>query len=376
MAQTSDSLPGDEGLASGGQAADGKYSSRAVRPRLAEGGEAMTTLVDVARRAGVSTMTVSRVVNNSGYASKETRARVNEAIAELGYMPNSLARQLRSKRTKTIALVVTDIRNPFFTTIASGVEDTARARHYAVMFCNTYESEVEEAQYVRVLIERRVDGVLLVPAGGAGSSVRLLQERHIPTIVLDRHVRDTEVDEVRAESKSGAYAAVSHLIGMGHRRIAVLAGPEGVSTSTDRVAGYREALLEACPTGDCGWILFGEFNEASGYAMTCQILQAKPRPTAIFAANNFIAFGALRALHEAGLSIPEDISIVVFDDLPPGWVLDPFLTVVSQPAYEVGTQAAELLLQRLVGEVRDGPHSIILPSKLIVRRSTAPPRPN
>jgi LacI family transcriptional regulator len=336
----------------------------------------VTTLVDVARRAGVSTMTVSRVINESGYTSQATRARVNVAIAELGYMPNSLARQLRSKRTRTIALVVTDIRNPFFTTIASGVEDTARARQYAVMFCNTYESEVEEAQYVRVLIERQVDGVLLVPACGAGSSVRLLQSRGMPTVLLDRHVRDVVVDEVRADSRAGAYAATSHLTALGHRRIAILAGPEGVSTSTDRVAGYRDALLEACPAGDCGRILFGEFNEASGYSMTCQLLQAQPRPTAIFATNNFIAFGALRALREAGLAIPADVSVVVFDDLPPGWVLDPFLTVVAQPAYEIGRQAAELLLQRLVGEASDGPRSIVLPNELIVRRSTAPPPPD
>jgi LacI family transcriptional regulator len=334
----------------------------------------VSTLNDVAKLAGVSTMTVSRVVNGTGYTSLEAQARVKRAIAELGYMPNGLARQLRSRRTRTIALVVTDIGNPFFTTIARGVEDTARARGYAVMFCNTYESEVEEVAYVRVLIERRVDGVLLVPACGAGNSVRLLQEHGMATILLDRHVPDVEADEVRADSKTGAYRAVRHLTELGHRRIAVLAGPEGVSTSTDRVAGYREALLEACPAGDCGQILFGEFNEASGYSMTREILNAQPRPTAIFAANNFIAFGALRALREAGLAIPEDISVVVFDDLPPGWVLDPFLTVVSQPAYEIGTRAADILLGRLAGEISDGPQTVILASELVVRRSTAPPR--
>ncbi|MGD0248668.1 MAG: LacI family DNA-binding transcriptional regulator [Candidatus Limnocylindrales bacterium] len=336
----------------------------------------MSTLNDVAKLAGVSTMTVSRVVNGSGYTSPEAQARVKRAIAELGYMPNGLARQLRSKRTKTIALVVTDIRNPFFTTIASGVEDTARARGYAVMFCNTYESDVEEAEYVRVLIERRVDGVLLVPAIGADKSLLLLQQHGMPTVILDRHLSGADADEVRADSKAGAYDAVRHLTDLGHRRIAILAGPAGVSTSTDRVAGYREALLEACPAGDCGQILFGEFNENSGYSMTREVLEAEPRQTAIFATNNFIAFGALRALREAGLRIPEDMSMVVFDDLPPGWVMDPFLTVVSQPAYEIGTQAAQLLLERLAGEAPEGPRSIVLPSELVIRRSTAPPRPD
>jgi LacI family transcriptional regulator len=336
----------------------------------------VTTLNDVAKMAGVSTMTVSRVVNRSGYTSPEAEARVKQAIAELGYMPNGLARQLRLNRTKTIALVVTDIRNPFFTTIAGGVEDTARARGYAVMFCNTYESEPDEAEYVRVLIERRVDGVLLVPACGAGESMHLLQTRGMPTVILDRHLDGVEADEVRADSKAGAYAAVHHLTELGHRRIAMLAGPAGVSTSTDRVAGYRAALLEASPAGDGGQILFGEFTEASGYAMTREVLQVEPRPTAIFAANNFIAFGALRALREASLAIPDDMSMVVFDDLPAGWVMDPFLTVVSQPAYEIGTQAATLLFERLAGEAPEGYRSIVLPSELVVRRSTSTPRPS
>ncbi len=324
----------------------------------------MITLSDVARLAGVSTMTVSRVINESGYTSLETRSRVNDAIAELGYVPNALARQLRSKKTKTLALILTDIRNPFFTTIASGVEDKARTSGYAVMFCNTYESESEETEYLRVLIERRVDGILLVPSCGAGTSVQRLQAHGMPTVILDRHVRDVEADEVRADSRAGAYAAVRHLTDLGHRRIAMLTGPQGISTSTDRIDGYREALGEVCPVGDCGQILLGEFSEASGYAMTCQVLQRQPRPTAIFAANNFIAFGAMRALREAGLGVPEDVSMVVFDDLPPGWVMDPFLTVVSQPAYEIGKQAAGLLLERLSGVAPEGPRTIVLPSEL------------
>jgi LacI family transcriptional regulator len=336
----------------------------------------MTTVSDVARRAGVSTMTVSRVINESGAVSPDTRARVNGAILELGYMPNVLARQLRSMRTRMIALVVTDIRNPFFTTIASGVEDTARARGYAVMFCSTYDSEVDESEYVRVLIQRRVDGVLLVPACGGGSSVQLLQKHGLPTVVLDRHLVDASVDEVRADSKGGAYEGVRHLVELGHRQIAILSGPQGVSTSTDRVAGYLEALTEASIAGDRGQILFGEFTEASGYSMARQVIEAKPRPTAIFAANNFIAFGAMRAIREAGLRVPDDISLVAFDDLPPEWVFDPMLTVVTQPAYEIGTKAAELLLERLGGDAPDRPRGIVLPSCLIIRRSTAPPRPD
>jgi LacI family transcriptional regulator len=287
-------------------------------------------------------------------------------------MPNALARQLRSKRTKTIALVVTDIANPFFTTIARGVEDTARARGYAVMFCSTYESEVDEREYVGVLIQRRVDGVLLVPAAGTGASLRLLQDHGMPVVVLDRHVPSVAVDEVRADSEAGAHAAVRHLIELGHRRIAVLTGPKAVSTAMDRVAGYRRALADESMGAESEQVIYGEFNEASGFAMTRQILATRPRPTAIFAANNFIAFGAVRLIRDAGMSIPEDMSIVAFDDLPQGWVVDPFLTVISQPAYEIGRQAAELMLDRLSGDAPAEQRTIVLPSELIVRKSTAP----
>jgi len=316
-------------------------------------------------------MTVSRVINDSGYVSPEARARVQGAIAELGYMPNVLARQLRSKRTKTIALVLTDIANPFFTTIARGVEDAARDQGYAVMFCNTDESETEEMEYVRVLIQRQVDGVLLVPATDSSASLQLLNKHGLPVVVLDRRLTAGRVDEVRTDSEAGAYVVVRHLLDLGHRRIAVLTGPETVSTAVDRVAGYRRAMAEEGLRPDDGLVVFGGYNEASGYEMTRLILAAEPRPTAIFAANNFIAFGAIGALRDAGLRAPEDMSIAVFDDLPPGWVFDPFLTVVSQPAYEIGKQAAELMLERLAGKAPAEPRTIVLPSELIIRRSTA-----
>jgi len=333
----------------------------------------VTTLNDVARLAGVSTMTVSRVVNGSGYTSPAAQARVNDAIAELGYMPNVLARQLRSNQTKTLALVLTDIANPFFTTIARGVEDTARAQGYAVMFCNTDESVDLELEYVRVLIQRRVDGVLLVPAADSSTSLDLLRSHKLPAVVLDRRIRSGQADEVRSDSEGGAYTLVRHLIDLGHRQIAVLTGPESVSTSADRVAGYRRALLEAGIDPTAQQVHFGQYNDSSGHEMTGRLLAAPTRPTAIFAGNNFIAFGAMQALAEAGLEIPTDMSIVVFDDLPHGWIM-PFLTVIAQPAYEIGKKATELILERLASEKPMEPRTFVLPSNLIVRRSSAPPR--
>jgi LacI family transcriptional regulator len=334
----------------------------------------MSTIRDVARRAGVSTMTVSRVINSSGYTSQEARARVERAVVELGYVPNALARHLRSKRTRTVALVLSDLTNPFFTTIARGVEDVAAAHDFAVMFCNTDESESEEIEYLRMLIQRQIDGVLLVPASNSGTSVRLLRSHRVPVVVVDRRIQSPLVDEVRSDSETGAYQLVRHLIDLGHRRIAMLTGRRNISTSADRVGGYQRALNEAGIVFDDRLVLYEGFGVDGGVSMARQLLDLSPQPTALFAANNFIAFGAIRALREAGKHVPDDMSLVAFDDLPEDWLVDPFLTVVNQRAYEMGRSAAELMLERLAGAGRPRRRSIILPVDFLVRRSSAPPR--
>ena len=339
----------------------------------------MSTINDVAKLAGVSAMTVSRVINNSGYIGRETRSRVEAAIAELAYVPNAVGRQLRSKQTKMLALVLSDIMNPFFTTIARGVEDVARARGFSVMFCNTDESEAEEAQYLLMLVQRQVDGVLLVPASTSGKPLRLLSSHHMPVVVLDRRIQSRQIDSVRSDSEAGAYTLTQHLIGLGHRRIAMLTGRRSVSTSIDRVAGYCRAMFDAGIELDddlvrYGEYNYGEYNQVDGNRMAQEVVALDPRPTAIFAANNFIAFGAMRGLRGAGLRVPEDVSIVAFDDLPVAWLSDPFMTVVDQPAYEIGRRAAELLLSRLDGTISGPGREVVLPSELIIRRSSGPPR--
>lgn len=333
----------------------------------------MITIRDVARRAGVSTMTVSRVINSSGYASPGTRARVAEAVAELGYVPNAVARHLRSRRTNTIALVLSDITNPFFTTIARGVEDAAAPRGYAVMFANTDESESEEMQYLRMLAQRQIDGVLLVPAGSSSEPYRLMRTQNIPVVVIDRRVPARQVDEVRCDSEKGAYGLVQHLIELGHRRIAIITGRRNISTSTDRVAGYTRALADAGIDLDPDLIRYDSFSLEAGYERAKEVVATSPRVTAIFAANNFIAYGALRALREARIRVPDEMSLVTFDDLPEDWHDDPFLTVLAQPAYEVGRRAAALLFDRLGGNAKVKRRVIVLPGELIIRRSSAPP---
>ncbi len=333
----------------------------------------MTTIRDVAHRAGVSTMTVSRVVNKSGYTSDETRSRVERAIDDLGYVPNALARHLRSKQTRTVALVLSDITNPFFTTMARGVEDFAAANEFAVMFCNTDESEAEEMASLHMLIERQIDGVLLVPGGSSAAPFQLLRRHGVPVVVLDRRAASRGVDQVRSDSEDGAYQLTRHLLDLGHRRIALLSGRRTISTAADRIAGYRRALAEVGVPFDARLVRNAGFSTRAGYAMAREVIDAQPRPTAIFAANNFIAFGAIPAIREAGLAVPDDISVVCFDDVPSAWLVDPFLTCVEQDAYSMGRQAAELLLTRLASSRPVRRRSIILPVRLLVRRSSAPP---
>jgi LacI family transcriptional regulator len=333
----------------------------------------MPTIQDVARRAGVAPITVSRVVNNSGYASEATRQRVEAAIEELGYVPNTLARGLRSKRTNTLALVMTDITNPFFTMIARGVEDAASAAGFTVIFCNTDESEEEEEKYTHILAQKQVDGVLLIPARSNPDSVEFLQSKKIPVVLLDRSVPNVRTDIVRCDSKGGAYQLVKRLIELGHQYISIITGPQGVSTSDDRIAGFIQALSEA-GLADHRRIYAGSFTQASGYELTTQTITDDPPPTAIFGANNFISIGVLKALRDYGLKVPEDISVVSFDDLPAAMIVNPFLTVAAQPAYEMGKMATDLLLTRLSGESSGEFQEIILPTEIIERQSSGPPR--
>src|SRR5512135_31962 len=206
----------------------------------------MPNIRDVAKLAGVAPITVSRVINNSGYVTEETRQRVQEAIDKLGYVPNSLARSLRSRKTRMLALLLTDITNPFWTTVARGVEDAASDAGFTVILCNTDESETEQDRYLRIILEKQVDGVLLVPVRDPVEPVRTIRAQQVPMVVLDRRVPESlDTDVVRSDSEGGAYRLVNLLISLGHRRIAILTGPHDVSTAEDRVSGYRRALKDA-----------------------------------------------------------------------------------------------------------------------------------
>ena len=211
-------------------------------------------------------MTVSRVINRANYISPQTRARVDAAITELGYVPNTLASSLRMKATKTLALILSDITNPFFTTLGRGVQDAARAEGFNVIFCNTDESADEQAEQLITLVQKRVDGVLLVPAASSAEPVAYLKKHKIPVVVLDRRVHDCSVDSVRCDSEAGAYQLTRLLLELGHRRIAMLSGPATVSTAADRVAGYQRALAEAGLRADIELVFHGPYTFEIGRA--------------------------------------------------------------------------------------------------------------
>jgi len=333
----------------------------------------MPNLIDIARRAGVAPITVSRVINNSGYVSQSTRERVEAAVKELGYVPNTIARGLRSKRTHTLALIVTDITNPYFTSMARGVEDVAGASNYTVIYCNTDESETKEEKYANMLAQRQVDGVLLVPSCGNAKTIKFLEANDINVVVLDRRISGVRSDIVCSDSVNGANRLVKLLIGLGHKRIAIVTGPKDVSTSVDRVIGYQQALAEA-GLSENGMIYYGAFNERSGYELTNQAMTQVQKPTAIFGANNYIAMGIIKALYDLKLDIPGDVSVVGFDDLPESIFMKPFLTVARQRAYEMGQLATELLLKRVSGELSQEHRELLLPIEIILRESSGPNR--
>jgi len=329
----------------------------------------LPTISDVAERAGVSPATVSRVIQGAKNVRPATREKVERAIREMGYVPSAVAQSMRSKRTRSLALVLSDITNTFWTTVARGVEDVAHRHDYSVLLCNSDENLAKQLRYLDFLIGQQVDGVIIAPYDSDARHLEKLRSRHIPTVVLDRHVIGWDVDSVCGDSISGARALTQHLIGLGHKRIAIISGPASTSTAEDRITGYCAALAAAGIPVDPRLIRRGEYRSSVGRGLMAQVLDEGLAPTAVFAANNAIAIGVIEALEERGLRVPQDMALVCYDDLPTASRFFPFLTVVAQPAYDMGVNAAQLLLSRLDSEVDLQPRHVVLPSRLIVRLS-------
>jgi LacI family transcriptional regulator len=329
------------------------------------------TIREVASRAGVSPMTVSRVINESSRVSPETRRRVVAAISELGYVPNRLARGLIRRKTGTLGLIVPDVANPFFTLVVRGVEDVAWRAGFHVILCNTQADLERERGYVEDMLAFQVEGVLIAPVGDRSRPhLRLLARNDVPFVLVDRSIAGFEGDLVQGDSVAGARRLVEHLIGLGHRRVAMIAETLEVSTSRDRLQGYRDALEGA----GIGFRpeLVGEtsaIDPRAAYDATLRLLDAPERPTAIFAMNNVAAVGVAEAARARSLEIPGDLALVCFDDIEHVSRLYPFLTVMAQPAETFGTIATQLLLDRLAGRVGERRRIVVLPADFVVRKS-------
>jgi LacI family transcriptional regulator len=328
------------------------------------------TLRDVAARAGVSAMTVSRVINGRSGVDLETQRKVEEAIAALDYVPNRIARGLISRKTQTVGLIVPDVVNPFFAPVVRGAETAARRAGYRVLLCNSEGDLRLEREYIEDLVSHRVEGLLLAPASDASRhSVFPLVRGGFPLVLLDRVLPESDCDVVVSDSASGARRLVEHLLAVGHRSIAHVTDAEDTSTGRERLRGYREALAAAGIPYSEDMVFRTTVDQIGGYRAAQQVLALDPLPTAIFTVNNMTVVGAMQALRERGLSVPQDIGLVCFDDVEHLAVLSPFLTVVDQPAETFGSLGAQLLLERIAGKAGPRSRRIVLQTDLIVRES-------
>jgi len=302
---------------------------------------------DVASLANVSSATVSRVLANKPYIRDEIRHRVLQAVETIGYQPNRVARTLRVQSSQIIGLIISDIQNPFFTALVRAVEDQAYAHQYAVFLCNSDENYEKESLYIDLMMSERVAGVIIVPTRETAGSINKLYKAKVPLVVVDRQIRDLDLDTVGIDNAKAAHDLVTHLIDMGHSRIgAIMASPE-ITTGYERYQGYVAALNEWGIEVDPSLVRTGLPKEIHGRQFVDELLDLPAPPTALFTGNNLLTVGALHGIKDRGLIIPRDLSVVAFDDMEWYSVISPSLTAVAQPTYEMGWAAADLILKRI-----------------------------
>lgn len=309
----------------------------------------MAKLIDVAKEAGVSVATVSRVLNNPETVNADTQLRVQQAIKTLNFRPSRVAQRLRSKgrNSKIIGLVLPDIQNPFYVDVIKGIEEVMYENGYAAIMCNFAQDEKKERLYLDILKSESIDGLIVAPVHGRDQKVVNLILSGLPVICIDRGLSGIEADVVLVDNKKGAFEAVCHLIKLGHRRIAFISGLPQIPTSKERLAGYIAAFQEHQLPVDEALIKYGNSKHESGMRLTAELLDLPTPPTALFTGNNLITLGALETIHSRGVKIPHDIAMVGFDDMYWSFSLNPPLTAVRQPGFEMGKRAAEMLFQRI-----------------------------
>jgi len=331
------------------------------------------TINQVADEAGVSIQTVSRVINDRYDVSAETRQRVQEAITRLGYQPNAIARGLASRRSRTLGIVAYDFTDFFFTQVVTGAEQEARAQNYFFMLGSTNCGQGDEPKYLRLLTERHVEGVLFARAGSHNDNQHLqnLQKTGVPVVTTGYYLPDASFTVIDINNTQGGSKAVDFLIQNGHRQIAMITGPEQIKSVYDRSNGYRQALERAGILYDPDLVVEGNWLHRSGYQAMNDLLAAGKKFSAVFTQNDRMAIGAISALSQAGLHVPEDISIVGYDDVPEAEFASTPLTTVRQPMEEVGQIATRLLINH-INNPDAAPTQILLDTELIIRSSVAP----
>ncbi|MBE1592086.1 LacI family DNA-binding transcriptional regulator [Nonomuraea angiospora] len=326
----------------------------------------MARIKDVAAQAGVSVATVSRVLNDNPSVTEETRNRVHDAMAALNYRPNAVARSLRTEATRTLGLIIGDILNPFFAELARAVEDEAREAGYTVIIGNADERADQQDHYVRTLLERRVDGLLICPTAEVTPLVEEVSRGERPLVFLDRTLSGVEVPSVRADGSTAIAELVAHLRALGHRRIAFVSGPSTLSTGRERTEAFLRAAAEHGLEVPKEYVRVGDFRAGSGQRITAELLDLPEPPQAIFLGDNLMALGALDAISERGLEIPRDVALASFDDVPWFNHVHPRITAIGQPTAELGRRAVRVILDALSGRAAE---SVVLPARLVARES-------
>ncbi|GAF24864.1 transcriptional regulators [Moorella thermoacetica Y72] len=327
------------------------------------------TIYDVAKKAGVSTATVSKVINKKGSVGQETTERVLKAIEELGYKPNLIAQALSGKNTHTIALILPDITNPFFAEIARGVEDRARELGYNVVLCNTDNDTVKEEEYVTALQQKNIDGFIFATATKDDPVIPRLYKQDIPISLIVRDLPGVNVSTVLVDDYQGGYIATRHLTELGHRRIGLIVGPLNIASYTERLRGYVQALSEVGQPFIPELVLSGRNRIDEGHKLGLSLLSIEEPPTAVFVANDPIAVGVMKAAVTLDYKLPQDLSIVGYDNTVFASICDPPLTSVAQPVDEMGRMVAELTIKAIGGDRT--PYRVVLPPSLVERQSTA-----
>jgi LacI family repressor for deo operon, udp, cdd, tsx, nupC, and nupG len=327
----------------------------------------MSKMKDVARLANVSTATVSRVLAGEERVTERTKEKVLQAIEQLHYKPNRLASNLRTLKSKTIVVVVRDISNSFFSDIIRGVEDVAYKHNYKVLLGDTRNDPKKESDYIGLYNERLVDGVILIATRNRKDTLNELT-RGIPVVLTSEFLERADMPIVSIDNIGMAKLATEHLISLGHNRIGFISGPRDIAISKDRLMGYHQALLEHELPLHPDLIQEGDWSIESGHSIASRLLKLDSRPTAILASNDEMAIGVIKCVKKAGLRVPQDVAVVGFDNINMASLLEPTLTTISQPRYDIGVKVMEILLKLMNGEaVKEKQY--ILPSKLIIRES-------